>query len=79
MLEWGGLGAMVLGSALGLLAAPPERYMGDVYRIMFVHVPAAWIAMLAATVSAVASLAYLWSSHPRADDKPDLRIECSAT
>lgn len=30
----------------GLFVAPADRMMGDVYRILFVHVPAAWMAML---------------------------------
>ena len=49
-------GRRVLGSALLLLlgfvpgdcfVAPAETYMGDVQRIMYVHVPTAWNAMLA--------------------------------
>jgi len=34
------------GLYLGLLAAPPDRQQGDAYRIIFVHVPAAWLSML---------------------------------
>jgi heme exporter protein C len=39
--------------------APPEREMGDVYRIIYMHVPQVWMAMLALTVNAICSLAYL--------------------
>jgi len=42
-----------------LRVAPPDRMMGDVYRILFVHVPAAWGAMLFFTVSFFSSLVYL--------------------
>ena len=31
---------------IGLVAAPPEVFMGDVYRIIFVHVPSAWLALV---------------------------------
>ena len=44
-----GLALLVWGSAWGLLYAPREVYMGDVQRIMYVHVPTAWNAMLVLT------------------------------
>jgi len=44
------LGAALLlaavGLYLGLVAAPPDRQQGDAYRIIFVHVPAAWLSMV---------------------------------
>jgi len=47
----GGLGLALLlwGSVWGLAYAPREQYMGDVQRIMYVHVPTAWNAMLVLT------------------------------
>lgn len=47
------------GSYWGLFLAPQEAHMGNVQRIMYVHVPTAWNAMLALTFAfacAVASL-----------------------
>jgi heme exporter protein C len=44
-----GLALLVWGSIWGLFLAPREAYMGDVQRIMYVHVPTAWNAMLALT------------------------------
>jgi heme exporter protein C len=44
-----GIALLVWGSSWGLFAAPGETYMGDVQRIMYVHVPTAWNAMLALT------------------------------
>jgi heme exporter protein C len=35
-----------LGLALGLGAAPTDALQGEVYRILYVHVPAAWIGMV---------------------------------
>jgi heme exporter protein C len=44
-----GLALLAWGSVWGLLYAPREVYMGDVQRIMYVHVPTAWNAMLVLT------------------------------
>src|ERR1700737_1895826 len=52
--------AMVaVGAWLGLAWAPPDREMGDVQRIMYAHVPAVWMALLAVTLNFGCSLAYL--------------------
>ncbi|WP_236580443.1 cytochrome c biogenesis protein CcsA [Rubrivivax sp. A210] len=46
-----------LGLVLGLLVAPADALQGDVFRIMFIHVPAAWmsLALFAALALAAAS------------------------
>jgi heme exporter protein C len=54
-----GMVLLMAGAYVGLFVAPPDRMMGDVYRIMFVHVPAAWLALVAYTVTFVASLGFL--------------------
>ena len=36
----------VAGLAVGLLLAPADHQQGEAYRIIFVHVPAAWMSML---------------------------------
>lgn len=61
------LGLLALGSYLGLVHAPRERMMGDVYRILFVHVPSAWISLLAYTANLGASVAFLWRDNMNAD------------
>jgi len=63
--------AMVLGVAtlaaltalaiLGLAVAPPDAVQGDAQRLMYLHVPAAWLAYLAFAVTAGASALWLWS------------------
>jgi len=58
---------LAIGEYAGLALAPKDALMGDVYRIMFVHVPSAWIGMLGFTVTFGASLAYLWKSSLAAD------------
>ena len=62
-----GLVLMVVGHYWGLVIAPAEREMGDVYRIIFVHVPSAWMALLAYTITLGASLWYLVKGSYRAD------------
>jgi heme exporter protein C len=50
-----------------LVAAPPDYQQGETVRIMFVHVPAAWLAMLVYTVMALASALAIIFRHPLAD------------
>jgi len=60
-----------LGLAAGLVmafaVAPREVTQGNVQRIMYVHVPAAWVAYLAFVVVFVASIVYLATRRPSAD------------
>jgi heme exporter protein C len=71
------LALLTLGFGIyeGLVAAPADRMMGDVYRIMFVHVPSAWICLVAYTVNFVASLVYLFTNKPEADALADSSAE----
>lgn len=57
-----GLAVILLsvGSYIGLAVAPPERHMGETQRIMYVHVPTAWNALLAFTFALVASVIFLF-------------------
>ena len=50
----------------GLFGAPAERLQGDSVRILFVHVPAAWLGMGGWSAIAVASLTELVWRHPLA-------------
>ena len=47
-----------------LVTAPPDYQQGETVRIMFVHVPAAWLAMLVYTVMALASAVAIIFRHP---------------
>ena len=51
------MGLLVL---LGLVSTPADQNQGDSVRIMYVHVPTAWIAYLAFVVTAAASGLYLF-------------------
>jgi heme exporter protein C len=67
LLGWlAGLG-LVAGLVMGFGVAPREVTQGNVQRIMYVHVPAVWVAYLAFTVGLVASIAYLARRRPGAD------------
>ena len=68
--------AAILGVAAVLLltaglwlgfAAPEDYQQGDTVRIMFIHVPAAWVAMAAYVALGGASFAALVWRHPLAD------------
>ncbi len=44
---------------VGLFVAPPDEVQGDAQRLMYIHVPAAWLAYLAFGVTALGSGLYL--------------------
>jgi len=56
-----------LGAVLwGLFVVPPDRLMGDSVRILFIHVPSAWLGMGGWTGIAIASAVLLIWKHPLA-------------
>ena len=61
--------ALVLGAGLvwGLFLSPADWQQGQTVRIMYVHVPMAWLAMGGYTALAVASIMSLIWRHPLAD------------
>jgi heme exporter protein C len=59
---------VVLATALALgLAVPPDAVQGDLQRIMYVHVPSAWLAYLSFFLTLVGSVAYLRTGRIRWD------------
>jgi heme exporter protein C len=50
-----------------LVTSPADYQQGETVRIMFVHVPAAWLAMLIYSVMALASAMAIIFRHPLAD------------
>ncbi len=75
-----GLGALlyVFGSWWGLFIAPAEQYMGDVQRIMYVHVPTAWNWMLAVIFAFICAVAYLVKGNLKWDARMDASLEVSS-
>jgi heme exporter protein C len=59
--------AVMVGLYLAFVYAPADALQGDVQRIMYVHVPTAWVAFFAFFVVFVSSLIYLWRRLPEAD------------
>lgn len=62
LIPWlAGLTALLLlaGLYLGLFVAPPDYQQGQSYRIMFVHVPSAWMSLFVYTFMAALSAIYL--------------------
>jgi len=52
---------LVVGTYWGLVVAPPDYQQGDSYRIIFVHVPAAWMSMFVYMVmAAAAAIVLIW-------------------
>ncbi|MHA6631413.1 cytochrome c biogenesis protein CcsA [Pseudonocardia sichuanensis] len=59
-----------LAGAVGLAAAmlsPPDYLQGELVRLMYVHVPAAWTAYLGYAVTLAASIGWLWRRRPGLD------------
>lgn len=57
----------LIGLYAAFFASPAERYQGETVRIMYIHVPAAWLAMLGYLLVAVSSIGSLVWRHPLAD------------
>ncbi|NND91412.1 MAG: heme ABC transporter permease [Granulosicoccus sp.] len=53
------LSSLLGGLYLGLVAAPADYEQGDSYRIIYIHVPAAWMSMFVYVVMASASAVFL--------------------
>jgi heme exporter protein C len=58
-LGWAALASLVIFAMFGLWGAPPDSVQGDAQRLMYLHVPTAWIAYLAFGVTAIGSALYL--------------------
>ncbi|WP_316858279.1 heme ABC transporter permease [uncultured Cohaesibacter sp.] len=59
--------SIAVGLYFSLFASPEDYQQGATVRIMYIHVPAAWLAMFAYTVMTIASLGTLVWKHPLAD------------
>ena len=65
-LLWPGLLLTAAALASGLLLTPPDYLQGDSVRIMYVHVPSAWLGMAGWIGIALASLSQIVWRHPLA-------------
>ena len=76
-----GIGLLLLGAGLlgGLLFSPPDYLQGETVRIMYVHVPAAWLGMGGWAAIAAASVSQLVWRHPLAAVAGRAIAPCGAT
>lgn len=63
---WLGALLIAVGVWAGLTQTPPDYLQGETVRIMYIHVPAAWLGMGGWSSLAIASIAYLVWRHPLA-------------
>ena len=61
------VGLLAYALYLALVVAPTDAMQGDVYRIIYYHVPSAWTAFLLFFINFVASIRYLVRSNPSAE------------
>lgn len=66
---------MLFALVMALLVAPPDAEQGQVQRLMYVHVPAAWTGFLAFAVVLIASVRYLISRDLRWDRRAQAAAE----
>ena len=52
---WSSMLLIATGAYGGLVLAPPDYQQGDAFRIIYVHVPSAYLSMLVYVLVAVAS------------------------
>lgn len=63
LLAWLAFGMFLVQPYLALVWAPPEQYMGNTGRIIYMHVPTQWVALLALTVNFACSVAFLFKKN----------------
>jgi heme exporter protein C len=57
----------LVGLPVALVTSPPDYQQGDSVRLFYVHVPSAWISMMAYGLIAVGSATFLIWRHPMAN------------
>lgn len=67
------------GLFLVFFRTPPDYQQGETVKIMFIHVPSAWLAMMGYTIIAIASIGSLVWRHPLADVAVKAALPIGAT
>lgn len=57
------LALLAAGLYLAFLASPPDYQQGDMVRVMYIHVPAAWMALMNYAAMGVAAVSFLIWRH----------------
>ena len=77
-----GTAMLVWAHYTGLFVAPPEAMMGDVGRILYAHVPTAWVGLLTYLVAFIAAIGALatgkvaWDAMVEATVEVGLLLNC---
>lgn len=79
MFGWFAFLFLVASQVTAIAISPPDRDMGDLQKIMYVHVPAAWMTMLAPLTVLVFGLRYLWKGREKDDLLAAAAAEVAAT
>ncbi|WP_445192852.1 heme ABC transporter permease CcmC [Sphingomonas sp. Tas61C01] len=66
LLTWLGVALIAIGCWAGLTQTPADYLQGETVRILYIHVPAAWLAMGGWSGIAISSIAFLVWRHPLA-------------
>ncbi len=66
-LGWVALVAVVAATLNSLVGVPADLNQGDAQRVMYIHVPSAWLAYLSFGVTALAGIGWLWKRDLRFD------------
>jgi heme exporter protein C len=78
LLGWTAFAAWAAGAVAALVLAPADSYMGEVQRIMYVHVPMVWTAFVAGFICFLASAIYLFADRqPKWDHAARSAAECA--
>lgn len=73
------LGAVVAAQSYAIATSPPDADMGHLQKIMYVHVPAAWMTFIAFFVVLVYSVRYMWRRNENDDLIAAAAAEVGAT
>src|SRR5687768_14365038 len=71
--------AVIAAQTFAIMTSPPEGDMGHLQKIMYVHVPAAWMAFISFFVVFVFSVRYLWQKRENDDLLAASAAEVGAT
>src|SRR6266508_5048353 len=67
VLGWVTLAALAGSAVMSLVIAPPDAEQRNAQRLMYIHVPSAWLAYLAFAVVFLSSIGYLRTKRTRWD------------
>ena len=76
---WFAFAFLVASQVIAIAISPPDRDMGDLQKILYVHVPAAWMTMLAPLAVLFFGMRYLVSRREEHDLLASASAEVAAT